>query len=610
MKILINDSLFLDFGSSEADQFVSEKRRWIYFDREGWRDASEDALLELELPLHSQISVAGFRRNENIDEWECLQLVLTPTVEFFNRVNSSLSGQKNRSRSKPMEKREWHLWFCVWMYDQIRGNLAESGVNLGPYETRRDRAFGELTRNRFEALRAAISMDESTFRGCVDDLRLVLHDMIVPGKILAIDETIISSESTSAGHHGFLKYIPGKPWPKGYFCHMGCVKLLLSQSVLVLDVEFKFGFNSLSMTGAAQELVHRLESTFGEGFIALCDSGYAAGTLLATPPPGSKTRYICSVSTAKVSGPFRVIAEKANALLPIGLRVVWYNTKLNLMAVIRRTKEYTFCLLTNCTRPVNAGDPVPALRALTWNQAFALYDVFTVPEMVRLLQFPEPNNASNIAESPHPVRYLKRVTGVDLASPLDGEGFVTKATLTPLSMDHVKVIAEENGINKQKGKAELINRILQVHPKAKHEPDPEIQSEEDEDSEGVKALKAKVTALKRQLEALKERFCRRSEEPSYEKLYLGNYGLEDRWNSDMYATFTHSNSKSPEQKIAWLYFYICLANARSIRHELVLQKMAKSTGKTPTLADQKRTRQTLGKFCLNVFDILLKSYDF
>lgn len=547
--------------------------------------------------MYTQITASRFRTLDDSLELECLRQFLVLNDDFLGRVNEALSQHENRSRKRPMTDTEFWKFFAIWLFDQVKGSLSAAHVELGPMEVIRQKLEASLSEARLEALRAAITMDEATFRTCVDDFRTRCYNICTPGKLLTIDETIISSESGLAAHLGFLRYIPGKPYEKGYFCHFACVKLLLSNCVFVLDAEFKWGFVSLSMTDSALVLVHRLEREFGDGFVVICNSGYAAGRLLGAASHNSSSRYICSVSGAKVSGAFRMIVEKANSLFKIGHRVVWHNVESDFMAVIRRTAEYTICLITNCQRPVDETELEPPARPLSYKQAFAIFDNFSVPEMVRLLSFPQPIDSPNRSETSHPIRYLKRVTGIDLASPLDAEGFVTKATLTPLSINHVKAIAEEIGINKQHGKQELISRILKKHPKAERAEETDTEQSEDDDLDDLKAAQAKVTSLKRQVDELRRRLSPRAPQPQFEEMYLANYGLEDRWNSDLYATFRHQTSKNPEQKAAWLFFYMCLSNARSLRHELILSKQPR----TPTKKQSRIDRQTLGRFCLEAF---------
>jgi hypothetical protein len=58
-----------------------------------------------------------------------------------------------------------------------------------------------------------------------------LQKLVKPGIVLAIDETILGSNSKSAKRNGMIR----KPHPKGYFINMGLQKLLRTSLPIAWD---------------------------------------------------------------------------------------------------------------------------------------------------------------------------------------------------------------------------------------------------------------------------------------------------------------------------------------------------------------------------------------
>jgi hypothetical protein len=94
---------------------------------------------------------------------------------------------------------------------------------------------GAITPDRYSTLLAAFCLDDPTSGAAFLHHRMQLQKLVKPGTVLAIDETILGSNSKSAKRNGMIRYIPGKPHPKGYFINMGLQKLLRTSLPIAWD---------------------------------------------------------------------------------------------------------------------------------------------------------------------------------------------------------------------------------------------------------------------------------------------------------------------------------------------------------------------------------------
>jgi hypothetical protein len=111
---------------------------------------------------------------------------------------------------------------------------------------------------------------------------------------------------------------------------------------------------------------------------------------------------------------------------------------------------------------------------MSFDQACVLAQNFSVDEMVRALGFPAPSNLQRVGYMRYPTRYIAEITGHDISSPLDSEGYVSQESLATLNTETIRGIAEHIGIKHfGKKKKELVKLILERHPKAKPAPIPD-----------------------------------------------------------------------------------------------------------------------------------------
>jgi hypothetical protein len=422
--------------------------------------------------------------------------------------------------------------------------------------------------DRYQTMVAAFELSELEVGAAFLDHRQRLSNLIHTGSVLAIDETILASNSKEAKRCGMMRWLPGKPHPKGYFINMGVQKLRLSKLPLILDAECKFNFQSLSMEHALLAIVSRLEGQFGRSFLVLADSGFPASKLIGRPIKGLGSKFICSVSTSYLSGSLRYLSEAMTKCTPLHRKALLFNQERGLAAFGHHEKTYTQVLVTNACRVADVTPPVCYPYPMSFDQAAALAVNFSVEEMVRSLDFPAPSPWESVGYERYPSKYLLKLTGQDICSPLNVDGFVSEESLRPLSLDAIRGIADYCKIKHLgRKRSDLIKDILQRHPKAKP---PEVPS-------GPEARKRHLqlnVATNKSAEHLEidgnritEQLFAETEEPDFVKIYRQNYGLEDRFNSKLYAYFDQSRCRNAHSKYTWLYFYICLWNSWALLKE-------------------------------------------
>jgi hypothetical protein len=445
-----------------------------------------------------------------------------------------------------------------------------------------ERIDGLVETDRRQVLDASFALNEHQFCSVLRDLRMQWSSLISTGYLLLIDETILSSDSKKAANKGRIRFIEGKPHPKGYFYNASVQKLLLSKSIFVLDLEVKWGFDSPNMGDAAIAIVRRCEQQYSHPFDVLLDSGYPASKFLLRPLAGITSKFVCSVSTAKVSGALRHLPMCIGPISHLDQHMVFRNKKRQLTAYMRTTKEYTICLVTNA-----ASDPIwrpPKLppRAMSWSQASSLAANFSVNEMVHLLGFPKPTDAElDEDEVRYAWKFIKKHTGVDISAPLDSSGFVSRESLGDLLLPELKRIADIVGVKKKISmkKDDYIDSILRKHPKAS--PAEFSQSNRKKRKEATNAVPSHILcrSLEKELQDVKRRFLQTVKQPDFASMYAKNYGLEDQMNSLIYDNFRHTLSHRFSVTMSWNILYICTINAFGLWKEIQLDRL-KSASKS------------------------------
>lgn len=421
-----------------------------------------------------------------------------------------------------------------------------------------------MTEDRFQELKRALVLDEEAFYEQVAHFRSSCADVIIPGKLLPIDESILNSHSKAASRLGMLKFIEGKPHPKGFFFHGALQKFVKSKTIFVLDLEMKWHHESPSMKECLLSIVSRCEKVYNNKFIVLADSGYPATRIIEDSHSGLQSKFIASVSTAHLSGSLRFLAEAGIATLKPAHPILLRRKNDGLLAFLCKKPNYTQCLVTNAwSGSIDEPEKDVAIK-LNVHQALALAQVFSVQEMIGKLGFP----AASETEIRYPFKYLQRISGVDLTTPLDSEGYVSSKSLLPFDIQETRQIAEMQGIKiTHLKKEQLVSAILQRHPRANHSLQIEVAKKKKKRASPTPIDDTSLKQLQQAYNQQSDRLRQKTSAPSFVKLYTENYGLQDRMNELIYGVFRHQVSKGVNTKYTWALLYVMLINSSSLWKE-------------------------------------------
>ena len=181
---------------------------------------------------------------------------------------------------------------------------------------------------------ASLAFDEPGFRSLLDKLCDRWSENIEPGLLFAVDESILGSNSEYAHKEGMLKYMKGKPHPKGYFFVGGLQCFTYTQLSYIIDLEWKWSHSSPNMYDALMLVVGRAERKLSQQLVVLADSGYPSSKLLNRPGNVIKSTFIASASVSNVSGDLRTIPVLIGPTAKSGVSYVFHHPKRRLIAYI------------------------------------------------------------------------------------------------------------------------------------------------------------------------------------------------------------------------------------------------------------------------------------
>lgn len=559
--------------------------------RDGYRPIDASRVEPLPKGLYSQLMPRSLPDATSSKAFDYLRLLLDPQKTVLPAMEKLLAHHLRPARRGPVEVSEFWLCFAKWLVHQIKHSPQAPNRLEGEIEISYKGVKDQLTKDRYATLLAAFQLPEIPLNEAFLDHRQRLASFVKPGNLLVIDESILACNSRLAKREGKMRYIPGKPHPKGLFVNMGIQKLLYCRFPVVYDAECKWSYESLSMCNALLAIVARLEKQFGMGFLVLADSGYPASVIIDGERKRMESKFICSVSTAKVSGGLRHLADAACQCLPVGRKTLLFNQDKGMIAFAHRQTNYTQVLVTNACTVVNQPPLRVYPRPTTFQQACALARHFSVDEMVELLAFPAPDTNEMVGYDRYPAHYIFKVTGHDISGPLDAEGYVSKDSLLPLNIEAIRGIAEHCNINHRgRKKKELVDLIIKRHPKAKPPEPPTRYHSKKRSQQANNASPKEAEHMEVSTNNLIEQIMPDAGEPEFAILYKKNYGLQDRFNAIIYRYFAQHRCKTATSKYTWLYFYVCLWNAFALWTEKQTKDIGGERDESADLIDIEFTR--------------------
>lgn len=529
-------------------------------------------------------------------------------TEWCKLMSLSLAKHDRPARSRPPTPEEFWATFALWLLNQVIHSKRGSNLPLDQVNDVKTKLKSDLTKDRKEVLQASMSFSSEAIMAIADHHRSKIAEMVKAGSLLCIDETILSSDSKVGAHRGCLKYIPEKPHPKGFFAHCAVQKLMRSQSIIVLDVESKWNFHCPSMGDAAWNLVKQCETTFGCEFVVLLDSGYPASRFLCESHMAIKSKFICSVSVAKVSGKLRVLAEVAKHFLRKTECIVVYSPMLDLVATLHGKQQYTSALVTDYFVPSSnhVEDSSPLKMGI---RDARVLTKFSRPIFLQIADAFAPWLSLDTKCLSSQRHHILQLTGADIGSPIDQNGCVTPRSLKSLIIEDLRDVAHMSGIQSTKGgrlkaKETLMKEILAVHPQAIHKQSYDGTKRKGKRPSSFTPSEEQLIQQNRILSKLKARFLIQRAVPKYAEHYAKNYGDEDRFNYLLYDCFRHQLARSPEQHYTWLLLYIYVVNSWTIFKETLLEHAF--TENHPPHPD---ARITLEAFCWNLVSQIADLYE-
>lgn len=565
----------------------------------GWQSEPDMAFPDIESPLYCEPLVRRSSPNAPSTELDVFKLMVGRETPFINYMSAHLQQHKRPARSKAPSVREFWISTGLKICNNLKWNQSIEGERTRVDEAKRRLENGLSSRDRSQVLQAAFSIEDAEWPSVVSHLRSQWCENINPGVLMVVDETILGSESKQAYHEGKLKYIEGKPHPKGYFFNGALQRFRYSQCVFLLDLVYKLGFNSSSMGDALLELVERCENQFSKTFVVFADSGYPAGRFLLDPQPAVSSKFIASVSVAKVSGALRKLPEAFEMNGSLGKFWVLTNRKLGLVAFLTKSKEYTQCLVTNYYNFCEIHSDPPKL---TYDQAMGLASLFRVSELVKLCKLPPPPPSSNMSSQTW--LFIKHHFGVDLASPVDSTGKVTASSLNALDLPSVRIVASAFNVRTKPGmtKGTIIAAILRVHPMALCEATdkPARVAKKEYTEQSASHLLKSLQKEHRNLMVKLLQTC--SSKPDWACTYSASYGWQDRFNGLIYDSLSQSSSPTPQTKLGWFSIFAPLLNAYGFWCELSLSNLPNAKAKV-------RAAASLPSFRLFICNVLCQLAD-
>lgn len=564
-----------------------------------WQNVPDTAFPKLDGPYHCDHLLRTSTGRRIRTELDVFKLMIGDESTFIKVMADNLAPHKRKARSRPPTPREFWIIIGLKLCANVRlkPNKLDKAQGLVDQKNRLQSLLS--SEDRRTNLLAALKLDKQNLQSILTQLTERWQSYILPGKFLVVDETILGSESLQAAKEGMLRYIEGKPHPKGYFFNAALQRFRHSRCVYILDLEIKLDFDSLGMGDALLSLIQRCEERSGKHFVVFADSGYPASRLLIDPTNSIKSKFVASVSVAKVSGQLRMLPEAFQTIGKLNQEFVLYNERLRLHAFIRRSKEFTQCLVTNLYQ---TQAEISVRPRMTYDQAICLATNFTLSELVSIFNLPIPTHYSS--ESNHMWIFLKQQYGVDLSSPVDSTGFVTRQSLTKLALPAIKEIANAVQVQSKVGmkKEAYIDKILAKHPKALVEEMPIRRKSGKRKHDDISpTVQAKNT--KKELENLKVKLSTPTDRPTeFAVHYSASYGWQDRMNSLIYDHLHHQASPTPESKLFWICIFLPLVNAYGLWREQRLSELKTAAEKNRASAQQPPLFDFMIQVCTQLAD--------
>lgn len=204
-----------------------------------------------------------------------------------------------------------------------------------------------MKKYRFDALKASLQFDNSFFAKSMDHCLDIVTSKIDLGRVVALDETILATESKQAAHEKMVVYIPGKPHPKGLLIRGLCGKFERSNCVFFMYGQHMHKRSTCGVGNTSVSLLTKLQSHSTVEHIVLIDGAYPCRRILKPSSYESRSIHICSVTKAPISGTYNHLADACFKFIQPGQHATMVQQDTGLVATLHNSAGKEIVLVSD-----------------------------------------------------------------------------------------------------------------------------------------------------------------------------------------------------------------------------------------------------------------------
>lgn len=548
--------------------------------KEGWTKCSAQGIKPIEGDLHARLAFRQTRKDEEKNELWFLQRFVTPEwIQWaINKIfKPNMSGNQYSYQKKPPTVSEFWVFFARTLCTLVKAS--PSGHLLHPtFALVEQHLMSMMTEARYNKLSAAFHFSHAAFQEVMRHNMSAIISNINLGKILALDESIIATHAEKAITENMTIFIKDKPHPFGILLRGLCGKFERSKCVFFVYGRHKHTGDTCAASKTAVSIINYLEDESTADHIIILDGGYPVATFIPPRGLGTRTKYLCSATKSLVSSHFNRLSEACSSLVKVGKHCTLKDEKNGRLATLHNSAGKDIVIVTDAfTLKSPAVLHAQQIRSQKAPFEFALHlalaPVKSTSEFLRYYPTTSPVPAAAKESMPTLIKYL---FNVDVLSPMDLDGKVTREELKKLPVPHLITIANSLGRCKSKKREAVTQFILDNHPKAGETQLSAIRakakSSRKRRTTPASMSKHELRELENDNRKMKKILLETGTEPKFHEIYRANYGLQDRFNATLYSCFKFQRASGPFQILGWMSIIIFAINARAMFAELKHQK--------------------------------------
>ena len=252
------------------------------------------------------------------NEFSFLKLFLTEewvdsAIEL--EMATELDKKRRRAEKRLPKIKEFWIFFARLMLELVLASPAGHTISKS-YARLIIILEREMKEYRYDALKSSLMFRHNFFASSMDHNLDVITKHVTLGRVVALDETILATESNEALDENMVVYIPGKPHPKGLLSRALCGKFKRSNCVFFMYGLHKYTGYTCDVVSCSVQLLSKLESVSNQIHITLIDGAYPCKALLRPTGYQGTSIHICSVTKAGLSSESNNLAHACKAFLP------------------------------------------------------------------------------------------------------------------------------------------------------------------------------------------------------------------------------------------------------------------------------------------------------